>query len=130
MARKVNVGTWFEIYVGDMDRAKKFYGTVLNEEMIDMEVPDGSEGGMKMVSFPWVEGAPNASGALVKSDSMQPGAGGTLVYFTCEDCKEEESRVEKAGGKIVQSKFPIGEHGHCSICMDTEGNVFGLHSMK
>ncbi|MFO7822998.1 MAG: VOC family protein [Cyclobacterium sp.] len=130
MARNVNIGTWFEIYVGDMDRAKKFYGTVLNEEMVDMELPEGSEEGMKMVSFPWVEGAANASGALVKSDSMQPGAGGTLVYLTCEDCKVEESRVEKAGGKVVQAKFQIGEHGFCSICMDTEGNVFGLHSSK
>ena len=60
---------------------------------------------------------------------MGPGAGGTLVYFTCTDCSVEEARVEKAGGKILQPKMSIGEHGFCSIVMDTEGNPIGLHSM-
>lgn len=59
MAKNVNIVTWFEIYVEDMDRAKKFYGSVLDEEMTDMPLPEGSEEGMKMVSFPWVENAPN-----------------------------------------------------------------------
>lgn len=129
MARKVNVVTWFEIYVDDMDRAKKFYGTILDEEMVDMPTPGGMEEEMKMVSFPWVEQAVNASGALVKSKEMKPGGGGTLVYFTCADCKVEENRVEKAGGKVLQPKFQIGEFGYCTICIDTEGNTFGLHSM-
>lgn len=43
---------------------------------------------------------------------------------------EEQPIDEAAGGKVVQPKFPIGEHGFCALCMDTEGNMFGLHSMK
>ncbi|MCA1763853.1 MAG: hypothetical protein LC664_12800 [Flavobacteriales bacterium] len=58
------------------------------------------------------------------------GAGGTLVYFACEDCATETSRVANAGGKVLQEKFKIGDHGFCSIVMDTEGNTVGLHSMK
>lgn len=54
----------------------------------------------------------------------------TIVYFPCINCSEEEGRVEKAGGKIVTSKMSIGEHGFCSICIDSEGNTFGLHSME
>ncbi|SEJ06208.1 hypothetical protein SAMN05192553_102194 [Cyclobacterium xiamenense] len=131
MARNTNPVNWFEIYVEDMERARKFYATVLAETMSDMAVPESPESGdMHMVAFPWVEDASNAAGALVKSPDMKPGAGGTLVYFTCEDCSIEEKRVPTAGGKVVQAKFPIGEHGFCSICMDTEGNVFGLHSTK
>jgi predicted enzyme related to lactoylglutathione lyase len=131
MARNTNPVTWFEIYVEDMDRARKFYATVLAETLSDMPVPEGTEtGDMQMVAFPWVEDASNAAGALVKSSDMKPGAGGTLVYFTCEDCSVEEERVPAAGGKVLQAKFPIGENGFCSICMDTEGNVIGFHSNK
>lgn len=61
---------------------------------------------------------------------MKPGTGGTLVYFTSKDCGTEASRVTAAGGKVLQNKEPIGEHGFCSICMDTEGNTIGFHSNK
>ena len=124
-----NPFNWIEIYVDDMSRAKKFYETVLQVEMVPMQTP-GEFGDLEMVSFPWVEGEANISGALCKTSEMKPGTGGTLVYFTCDDCSVEESRVEGAGGQVLQSKFPIGEHGFCSVCMDTEGNTIGLHSDK
>ena len=83
-----------------------------------------------MLSFPWSEDERNISGALVKMDGMKAGAGGTLVYFVCEDCSVEENRVKNAGGKVCQPKMAIGDYGFCSIIMDTEGNTIGLHSMK
>lgn len=46
------------------------------------------------------------------------------------DCDIEQARVEGAGGKIFKGKMAIGEHGFMSLCTDTEGNMFGLHSMK
>jgi uncharacterized protein len=52
------------------------------------------------------------------------------VYFGSEDCAIEESRVTEAGGKVMKPKMSIGEYGYISLCVDTEGNVFGLHSMK
>jgi len=124
-----NPFTWVEIYVEDMRRAQKFYETVLQIKMIPMETP-GDVGDLEMLSFPWAEGEKNISGALCKTNDMQPGTGGTVVYFTCEDCATETTRVERAGGKILQPKFQIGEYGFCSIVMDTEGNTIGLHSMK
>ena len=124
-----NVFTWIEIYVDDINRARKFYETVLNEKLIDMDTP-GDMGDFQMVSFPWSETGAGISGALCKSAEMKPGAGGTLVYFSCEDSAVEISRVESAGGKVLQPKFPIGEHGFCGICMDTEGNIIGFHSRK
>lgn len=124
-----NPFTWVEIYVEDMNRAQKFYETVLQISMIPMQAP-GEFGDLAMLSFPWAEGEANISGALCKTKEMKPGTGGTLVYFACNDCAEEAARVEPAGGKLLQPKFQIGEHGFCSICMDTEGNSIGLHSMK
>lgn len=122
-----NPFTWVEIYVADMSRAQKFYETVLQIKMIPMEAP-GDFGDLEMVSFPWAEGESNISGALCKTSEMKPGLGGTLVYFACEDCEAETSRVVEAGGQVLQPKFQIGEHGFVSIAMDTEGNSIGFHS--
>lgn len=124
-----NPFTWVEIYVEDMRRAQKFYETVLEIQLSELPMPEGM-GDMQMMSFPWVENEGNISGALVKMEHVKPGAGGTLVYFACDDCSIEESRVEIAGGKVLQTKMSIGDYGFCSIVLDTEGNSVGLHSMK
>ncbi len=124
-----NPFTWVEIYVEDMRRAQKFYETVLAIRLEKLPMPEGM-GEMEMLSFPWNEEGKNISGALVKMENMSPGAGGTMVYFTCDDCTLEESRIEKAGGKVLQSKMSIGDYGFCTIFMDTEGNTVGLHSMN
>ena len=124
-----NPFTWVEIYVEDMSRAQKFYETVLNIELDELPMPEGM-GEMQMMSFPWAENERNISGALVKMEHMKAGTGGTLVYFACDDCSLEESRVENAGGKVLQPKMAIGDYGFCSIVMDTEGNSVGLHSMS
>lgn len=124
-----NPFTWVEIYVDDMPRAQKFYETVLAVSMVPMPTP-GEANGLEMLSFPWAEGEANISGALCKTNEMKPGPGGTLIYFTCDDCAVEASRVEAAGGQVLQNKFQIGEHGFCAIATDTEGNTIGFHSMK
>lgn len=123
-----NPFSWVEIYVEDMDRAQKFYETVLDIRMSELPLEEGM-GELKMMSFPWADNEPNTSGALVKEKSMSPGTGGTLVYFECEDCSVEENRVEKAGGKVLRTKMSLGQYGFCSIVMDSEGNTIGLHSM-
>ena len=63
-------------------------------------------------------------------EGFPAGGNSTLVYFSCEDCAVEESRVESAGGKIQQPKMSIGEYGFITIANDTEGNMFGLHSLN
>jgi len=128
-AQLKNPFTWIEIYADDMVRAMKFYESVLGVKLSELPIPEGT-GEMQMMSFPWVAGSENISGALVKAEHMKPGAGGTLVYFTCDDCSIEESRVESAGGKVLQTKMSLGDYGFCSVVSDTEGNPIGLHSMK
>jgi uncharacterized protein len=123
-----NPFTWVEIYVDDMPRAQKFYESVLQIQMVPMETP-GENTDLQMLSFPWNEGGEHISGALCKTTDMQPGTGGTMVYFTCDDCAVEASRVEAAGGQVLQKKFSIGQYGFCAVVMDTEGNAVGLHSM-
>ncbi|MFK7889937.1 MAG: VOC family protein [Granulosicoccus sp.] len=125
---KQNAIGWFDINVSDMDRAAAFYEAVFSTKMEDMNDPTDSEAQMK--SFPTDMGTYGAGGALVKRAGASPGVGGTLVYFGVEDCSVEESRVAAAGGQVIQGKMSIGEFGWISVCMDTEGNMFGLSSMK
>ncbi|MBK8581968.1 MAG: VOC family protein [Flavobacteriales bacterium] len=125
-----NPVVWFEIYVDDMPRAKKFYETVLGLQLESMATPDTIEANMEMVSFPMVMDGDGAAGALVRMEGFKAGGGGTIVYFRSDDCATEEGRVEKAGGKIFQSKQSIAEFGFMVLAMDTEGNMFGIHSNK
>lgn len=128
-----NIICWFEIYVREIERAKAFYSQVLGNTFQDITPPGEADTAMKMSFFSSMEETGNGvSGALIE----MPGDGAecnpnlnTIVYFACEDCAVEESRVEQAGGKVHQPKMSLGEHGFCSICIDTEGNAFGLYSM-
>ncbi|MEM1367109.1 MAG: VOC family protein [Cyanobacteria bacterium P01_H01_bin.15] len=128
---KTNAVCWFEIYVNDMTRALAFYETVLGQKLTRLDNPNEKKDfpQPEMWAFPMGE-RPGASGAICKMEGVEAGGNSTLVYFDCEDCAVEQSRVEKAGGKLVVSKMAIGEYGHISIATDTEGNSIGFHSMK
>jgi uncharacterized protein len=121
----VNPVGWFDIHVSDMGRAKKFYETVFNVKLTDLPLEWG-----KQSIFPFSPENPNISGALVEKADMQPNANNTVVYFETYDCVTEESRIEQAGGKVVQPKMHIGEFGYISLFIDSEGNTIGLHSRK
>lgn len=117
---------WFEIYVEDINRAKKFYQHVFQRgEFITI-----SDDETKMFAFPWDDSKPYISGSLVQTPYLKPSVGGTVVYFNCIDCALEESRIIPNGGTIIKSKFSIGDFGFISLVKDTEGNLIGLHSRK
>lgn len=122
---KSNPVGWFEIYVQDIDRARKFYESVFQLTLQKLNSP-----GMEVWGFPMEMDRWGAGGALVKMEGVPSGGNSTLVYFSCEDCAIEESRVVPSGGRIQRSKWSIGEYGFISLVFDTEGNMFGLHSMS
>ena len=122
---------WFEIYVDVMARAEQFYESVLGVNLEQLDDPtDSNHPDLEMFSFPSDMEIYGAAGALVKMEGFQAGGNSILIYFSCEDCSVEESRVETAGGSIKRSKMSIGEYGFISLAIDSEGNLFGLHSMK
>ncbi len=125
---KRNPVGWFELYVQDMERAKKFYQTTLQVTLQHLESPAGLP--IELWAFPMDMDIPGASGALVKMEGKDSGGGGTIIYFSCADCAEETARAVANGGRIQQDKFSIGEYGFCSLVYDTEGNMIGLHSMQ
>ena len=121
-----NAVRWFEIYVQDMVRARRFYETVLGVQLERLGPVDQD---LEMWAFQMSPDRPGSGGALVHTPGMPSTPGGTLVYFGCDDCAVEASRVVKAGGKIQREKLSIGEYGHIVLAVDTEGNLIGLHSM-
>jgi uncharacterized protein len=118
---------WFDLYVDDMNRATAFYEAVFQRRLEPIGDPTGET---LTHSFPAQMGAYGAGGALVRSPYGRPGPGGTLIYFTVDDCAVEAERAAAAGGRLVRPKFSIGEFGWVALCMDTEGNLFGLSSMR
>lgn len=122
---KTNPVGWFEIYVQDINRAKKFYETVMQLKLEKLETPD-----VEMWGFPMDPDRSGAAGALVKMAGVPSGGNSTLVYFKCEDCAVEAERALDAGGRSHKDKMSIGPYGHIALMLDTEGNMFGLHSMK
>lgn len=118
---------WFEIYVQDMARARRFYETVLGIKL--EQLPVGGDD-LEMYAFPMSGQHPGAGGALVRVEGVRPAPGGTMVYFGCDDCAVEASRIDAAGGKIERAKMSIGQYGHVVLAIDSEGNMIGLHSMS
>jgi predicted enzyme related to lactoylglutathione lyase len=125
MDKKYNPVGWFEIYVQDMNRAKKFY-----EQTFEVTLQDLGNPGIEMWAFPMIQDAPGCTGALVKYSGKDSGGGGTIVYFPVPDCGTKATEAVKNGGKIQKEKMSIGQHGFISLVYDTEGNMIGLHSMK
>lgn len=116
---------WCEIYVEDMARARAFYEQVFGFQLT--RLPDVD---LNMWAFPMDPEARGISGALVQMPGFSPGGNSTLVYFSCDDCAEQERRAAEAGGKVEQSKMSIGQYGFISLVHDSEGNLIGLHSMR
>ena len=125
-----NPAVWFEIYVKDMNRAKKFYEQVFDLKLSDLPTPADMKGEMKMLAFPSEMEQHGASGALVEMKGFEAGGNSTIVYFYSEDCAVEEGRIKQAGGKVFKSKQSLGEYGFMVLASDTEGNMFGIHSME
>lgn len=124
---QMNAVGWFDIFVNEMARAEGFYKAVLDADLEDMADPTGEA---EMRSFVANMGAYGAAGALVKAPYAKPGAGGTQIYFSVEDCATQQARIEAAGGQVIRPKFSIGEFGYVTLAQDTEGNTIGFNSLK
>jgi len=116
---------WFEIPVADMNRAQKFY-----ESILDVSISVNNFGEFVIGMLPDNQTIGQASGALVLNDNYVPSeTHGTLVYFACDDAATILSKVDKAGGQVLQPKTEIGEgHGFMGLLKDTEGNRIAVHS--
>ena len=116
--------TWFDIPAGDINRAVGFYNAVLGT---DLQIMDFNGINMAMFSDnPEITG-----GAIVETEYNSPSETGSTVYFFVDDLDGTLSKVEGAGGIVLQPKTKISdEHGFYGLIKDSEGNRVGLHGMS
>ena len=117
-----NPVNWFEIPVNDMGRAKAFY-----EAIFQFEVTLTEMGNAQMGFFPFKENGLGATGTLIKQESYVPSYDGTMVYFSVKEINDVIPRIAANGGKVINEKFSIGDHGFCAHFEDSEGNRVALH---
>jgi predicted enzyme related to lactoylglutathione lyase len=117
---------WIEIPVVDLERAMNFYQKLFNLEPTAISTEDVRR---TTTLYYTPEGGPGIS--LNQTNNFEPSDKGTLVYLdTGEDLTEHLSRVEPAGGAIVERKSSMGEAGYYATFRDTEGNLLALYSVK
>ena len=118
--------SWFEIPTRDLNRAQKFYETILGITFTPLDMEN-----FQMRMFP-VEDQMSVGGCLCFSDSHIPSeTDGPLVYLNANpDLQDVLDSVEGAGGKIMVPKTQISpEYGYMAVIIDTEGNRIAFHSI-
>ena len=123
-----NAISWFEIGTTNLERATKFYETILGITLTPLDLPN-----IRMRMFPLDDMMTQVGGALVDSGGFhKPSAtDGPLIYLNGNpDVQLILDKVEKAGGKIMVPKTMISpDYGYMAVIMDTEGNRIGFHSV-
>jgi predicted enzyme related to lactoylglutathione lyase len=123
-----NAISWFEIPAIDIDRAQKFYETIFQIKMQNMDFT-----GIKMRAFPLDDPMKGVGGTIIDTGGFhKPSAtDGPLIYLNGNpDLQIILDRVEAAGGKVSIPKREISpEYGYMGLFEDTEGNRIALHSV-
>lgn len=120
-----NAINWFEIPVLDMDRAQRFYETLLAQPLRREAM-----GPQTLAVFPYAEGA--VGGALLAGPQVAaPVAGSSvLVYLNAgQHLAPALGRLAEAGGHIVTPRVDLPDGmGAFVHFTDSEGNCVGLHA--
>jgi len=120
--------SWFEIPATDLDRATKFYETILGIKLNPMDLDN-----IRMRMFPLIDPMKGTGGAVVDSGGFHRPSitDGPLIYLNGNpDLQKILDKVDSAGGSIMVPKTAISpEYGFMAVIIDTEGNRIGFHSV-
>jgi len=118
-----NVPAWFEIPTDDLDRAQRFYETILAQPLKRERF-----GASDIAVFPRGD-KPNATGALIRHDDCVPSVQGSIVYLSVAELRPVLERAALAGGDtlVARTALPPGM-GYFAQFRDCEGNRVGLWS--
>ena len=118
---------YFEIPADNVERAKKFYHSLLGWKIEPTKTPMDAA---MVASMQYqdvstgeaIEGTMNMGGLYKRQMPGTP----IINYVMVDDIDKVIAKVEKLGGKIVMPKMEIKNVGLTVIIQDTEGNVIGL----
>jgi len=112
----------FELAADDPERAVQFYQQVFGWKIHKWEGPQDY-----WLATTGEQGTPGIDGAIMRRDANMPSIINTIDVASVDDTV---AKVEAKGGKVAMPKMAIPGVGYLAYCADTEGNMFGLHSMK
>ena len=106
-----------EIPAAHVEAAGKFYQELFGWKM--QHVPE--------FDYTMWEDGSGFGGGFTKVTDESP-AGRVLVYIDSDDIEADLKKVEKLGGKVLQSKMEIPGTGWFGIFQDPTGNVLALYT--
>jgi uncharacterized protein len=122
---------YFEIPADDVDRAKRFYSSLLGWKIEPTKVSIPEMASMQYQDI--ITGEPNeapmgslSTGGMYKRKMNEP----IINYVMVDDIDEKIAMVEKLGGKIGVPKMELESVGQFVIIQDTEGNAIALFKPK
>ena len=114
---------WFQIPVTDIDRAQRFYETLLARSMRREQ-----SGPQEIAVFAYEDGI---GGSLLKSPTAPPPSlDGVVIYLNAGPSLDVVlSRANELGAKVLLPKLELPNGiGFVAQIVDCEGNRIGLHS--
>ena len=110
--------SFFEIGVGDVERAKVFYG-----ELFGWELEPGPSGGAVITT-------PGLPGGMHGGDE----GASPYLFFKVDDLDGAIAKVRELGGEADvmpgsedSEAETISQFGRFALCKDDQGSAFGLH---
>jgi predicted enzyme related to lactoylglutathione lyase len=114
-----NAAVWFEIPVVDLDRARAFYGAVLQNEI------EAQEGGPNPMAMFVAKDQGAVTGHLYPGTPAPRGTGSTIHLAVAAPLEKALERVTANGGEVASPVITIPA-GSFAYCLDPDGNSFGL----
>jgi len=107
-----------ELATQDLDKAKKFYGSLFDWKLQD--VPMGEMG-----TYTTIGVGTGTGGGMMKHP--MPGAPSMwLAYVNVDDLAAATKKAKSLGAKIIRDVTPVPEMGSLSIIEDPTGAMLGL----
>ena len=111
---EANALCWNELWVRDLDAAKKFYPALFPWRM--KESPDYTE---------WHIGD-EAVGGMIPSHAPEPVPSFWLPYFAVDDCDAATGKAQSLGAQVFAPPFDVPNVGRMSVLGDPQGAHFAV----
>ncbi len=108
----------FDIPADDTNRAKKFYSSLFGwkfESYMEMDY--------HLITTTNLDGSPGVGGGIGKRTDP---SSRIVDFFGVPSLDAAMQKVKDSGGSVVMGKMPVPKMGFMAVCLDTEGNTFGL----
>jgi predicted enzyme related to lactoylglutathione lyase len=109
----------FDVPADDVERAREFYSRLFGWKF--ERYPGPSE--YYLIETTDLEGRPGVGAGM---GTRQGSDQRILNYFGVPSIDAYLDTVAELGGKVILPKMAVPSFGYLAVCLDTEGNSFGL----